>query len=104
MKTLYLWLAIAGGVIPYVFFLQHFASEGVSLRGFVTALFVNFAAGGFTVDLLLTSAVFWIFMLHQRRREKGPSPILFIALNLLIGLSCAFPAYLYSRERRASKA
>ena len=91
MKTLYLVLAIVGAVLPYAFFVQHFASEGVSLPGFVSALFANPAAGGFTADLLFTSLVFWVFMFQQRSREKGPSPILFIVLNLLIGLSCGYP-------------
>ena len=100
MKTLYLILAILGAVIPYAFFLQHFSTEGVNLLEFVRAGFANPAAGGFTADLLFTSVVFWIFMIQQRRREKGPNPILFIVLNLLIGLSCAFPAYLYARERK----
>ncbi len=100
MKTLYLVLAIVGAVLPYVFFVQHFSSEGVSLRRFVSGLFANGAAGGFTADLLITSVVFWIFMFHQRSRDKGPRPILFIGLNLLIGLSCALPAYLYARERK----
>ncbi len=104
MKTLYLLLAIAGALLPYAFFLQHFSSEGVSLPGFVAAVFANPAAGGFTADLLFTSVVFWIFMFQQRSREKGPSPIIFIALNLLIGLSCALPAYLYARERRDAPA
>ena len=100
MKMLYLILAIAGAVIPYAFFIQHISNEGVSLAGFVAALFANPAAGGFTADLLFTSAVFWLFMFHQQRRQKGPSPILFILLNLLIGLSCAFPAYLYAWWRK----
>jgi len=104
MKTLYLLLAIVGAVLPYVFFIQHFSSEGVSLSGFVAALFANPAAGGFTADLLLTSFVFWIFVFHQNSREKGPRPILFVMLNLLIGLSCALPAYLYARERKGSMA
>ena len=104
MKRLYLVFAIAGGVLPYVFFLRYFASEGLSLGGFVGSLFANAAAGGFTTDLLLTSFMFWVFMFQQRSREKGPSPILFIVLNLIIGLSCAFPAYLYSRERKGSPA
>ena len=104
MKTLYLVLAILGAVIPYAFFLQHFSAEGVSLFGFVSALFANPAAGGFTADLLFTSAVFWIFMIQQRRRDKGPNPLLFVALNLLVGLSCAFPAYLYARERKEEPA
>ena len=100
MKTLYLFPAIVGAVLPYAFFIQHFSSEGVSVPGFVAALFANPAAGGFTADLLFTSVVFWIFMFQRRSRENGPRPIIFIVLNLLIGLSCAFPAYLYARARK----
>ena len=99
MKKLYLLLAIVGAVLPYVFFVQHFSSQGFGLSGFVSALFANPAAGGFSADLLFTSVIFWIFIFQQRSREKGPSPILFVVLNLLIGLSCALPAYLYARER-----
>ncbi len=58
MKTLYLVFAIIGAVLPYAFFIQHFSSQGVSLPGFVAALFANPAAGGFTTDLLFTSVVF----------------------------------------------
>lgn len=104
MKTLYLVLAVVGAVLPYVFLVQHFASEGFSPGGLVTAVFANAAAAGFTADLLVTSLVFWVFMLHQRSREKGPRPLVFIALNLLLGLSCAFPAYLYARERQGRTA
>ncbi len=100
MKTLYLVLALVGAVVPYIFFMQHFSSEGIGLVGFVQALFANPAASGFTADLLITSSIFWIFMFQQHKRGKGPSPVIFIVLNLLIGLSCAFPAYLYARERQ----
>ncbi len=102
MRTLYLVLAVIGAIVPYVFFFQHFSSEGYSLSEFAGSLYANSAAGGFTSDLLLTSAVFWIAMFHQRKRGSGPNPALFIALNLFIGLSCAFPAYLYARQVRAS--
>ena len=101
MQTLYLVLAIIGALVPYLFFFQFFSTEGVVLSRFVSALFANGAAGGFTADLLITSVVFWIAMIDRRRQGKGPSPILFIALNLLIGLSCALPAYLYARERES---
>ena len=46
MRIFYLILAIVGGVLPYLFFLQHFSSEGASLPRFVAALFANPAAGG----------------------------------------------------------
>ena len=101
MKRLYLILAIIGAIIPYVFFAQHFVNEGVNLGGFVSALFSNPAASGFTVDLLFTSLVFWIAIFYERSQGKGPRPYLFIVRNLLIGLSCALPAYLYAREAQA---
>jgi len=99
VKKIYLVLAIAGAILPYVFFLQFFQNEGINLPAFVSALFVNGAAGGFSADLLFTSIVFWLFMFTQQKREKGPVPYLFIILNLTIGLSCALPAYLYAREK-----
>lgn len=93
MKSLYLMLAIVGAVVPYGFFFGFIAAEGLNLSGFVSALFANGPAGGFTADLLISSVVFWIFMFS---RPGGPKPWLFIVLNLTIGLSCALPAYLYA--------
>ncbi len=98
MKKLFFVLAVVGAVLPYLFFIRHFSSEGFGLFGFMAAVFANPAAGGFTTDLLLSSGVFWIFMFLERSRKKGPHPLLFILLNCFIGLSCALPAYLYMRE------
>jgi hypothetical protein len=93
MKNLYLALAVVGAVVPYIFFIDFMQAAGLDLTVFVSALFVNGAAGGFTADLLITSAVFWLYMFS---RTGGPAPWLFIVLNLTIGLSCALPAYLYA--------
>jgi len=98
MKNLYLGLAIVGAIIPLFFFFQFFSAEGVNLGSFMSGLFVNGAAGGFSADLLLSSIVFWLYMFQQQKKEKAPKPGLFIVLNLFIGLSCALPAYLYTRE------
>jgi hypothetical protein len=97
-KKLYLGLAFAGAIVPYIYFIQHFADVGFGLGDFTSALFANPAAGGFTADLLITSFVFWIAMFHRRSLGKGPKPLLFIILNLTIGLSCALPAYLAANE------
>ena len=99
MKNLYLVLAIVGAVVPYLFFFSFIDTAGFDLGAFVSALFVNGAAGGFTADLLITSAVFWIYMFT---RQGGPGPWLFVVLNLSIGLSCALPAYLYASYPRAA--
>ena len=99
LKTVYLILAIAGAAAPYYFFWQHFAASGFGFTDFVAALFGNGAAGGFTVDLLISSLVFWIAMLHRRSQGKGPHPGWFVLINLLVGLSCALPAYLYANTK-----
>ncbi len=98
MKALYLAAAVVGAIVPYIFFFEHFGMSGVGLPAFVAAVFANPAASGFTSDLLISSFVFWAFMFHRNRFAHGPSPVGFIALNLLIGLSCALPAYLYAME------
>ena len=99
MKNFYLAAAILGAAIPCVFFFNFTQVNGIDLPKFTSSLFVNGAAGGFTADLLISSFVFWAFILQQRGRANGPRPALFIALNLCIGLSCALPAYLYAREK-----
>ena len=99
MKKLYLLLAVIGAIVPYFFFFQFFQAEGINISAFVSALFVNGAAGGFATDVLLSSFIFWLFMFKQVKESNGPKPYLFIVLNLAIGLSCALPAYLYAKEK-----
>lgn len=98
MRNIYLVLAVIGAIVPYAFFIQHFAANGVSLPVFIADAFANGSAGGFTADVLISSTVFWIYMF---RDKGGPNPTGFIGLNLFIGLSCALPAYLWWRSRVA---
>lgn len=102
MKNLYLGLAVAGAVVPYLFFVPFFAEFGLNLPGFIGGLFANGAAGGFTADLLITSAVVWIFLAEQRASNIW----LYVLVNLTIGLSCALPLYLYmtADQRAAARA
>ena len=99
MKKLYLIAAVVGAIVPYIFFFKFIQLNGVDVPGFISALFVNGAAGGFSADLLISSFVFWVFM-FQQQQGSGPKPWVFIILNLSIGLSCALPAYLYAREKK----
>jgi hypothetical protein len=98
MKKIYLVATIVGAIIPCFFFFQYIQLNGVNPPDFISALFANGAAGGFSADLLISSFVFWVFMFQQRKMNNAPKPWLFIALNLGIGLSCALPAYLYTIE------
>lgn len=99
MKKIYLTLTIIGAIVPYYFFYQYIQNQGLNIYSFIVALFVNEATSGFTADLLLPSFVFWVYMFQQSKNENTPTPLLFIILNLTIGLSCALPAYLYAKEK-----
>lgn len=91
MKLFFLLMTIVGAVVPYAFFIGYFSEQGIVLTSFIAALFVNGAAAGFTVDLLIASVVFWGY-LFSKGVEK---PWLYITINLTIGLSCALPLYCY---------
>lgn len=94
LRTIWLVCAILGAIIPYAFFLDFFMENGVVPSLFFGSIFADGAAGGFTMDLIVASVVFWIWMFT--RPEPAPAPWLFIVLNLAIGLSCALPAYLFA--------
>ena len=97
MKTVYLAMAVLGAIVPYAFFVTHIRAHGLGLDLLLQEMFANSMAGGLTSDLFMSSFVFWIWM----ARSKARGIWIFILLNLCIGLSCAFPAYLYAREREA---
>lgn len=97
-STFYLFLAVIGAVLPYIFFTRFFMEHGLA-GNFVASLFVNGAAGGFATDLLISSVVFWIFVFAESRRVGLAWPALYVVINLVIGLSCALPLFLWARER-----
>lgn len=101
-KIIYLLMAIGGAVLPWCFFASFFASEGLA-GDFVGALFVNGAAGGFSADLLISPVAFWIFLFPEARRAEISRPWLFVLINLLVGLSCALPLFLWRRANASSR-
>lgn len=99
MRKLYLIMAILGGLVPFAFYAVHFATQGLDPLVFLSASVATPAVRGLTADLVLASVVFWIAIIHRRRAKGGPNPAVFIALNLLVGLACAIPAYLFANSR-----
>ena len=102
MKHSYLALAIAGTVLPYYFFLQLISAPDPDRVGFMMLAFANPVAAGFTVDLFISSFVFWIVMFSAGPNSPKPWP--FVLINLFIGLSAALPAWLYWRARQSDAA
>lgn len=98
MKNVYLMWAIVGTVVPVMSFLGLFHEETPDLLAFFPSIFVNGWAAGFALDLFISSFAFWTYMFTAK---DGPSPWLFVVLNLCVGLSLALPLYLYRRAALA---
>ena len=97
-RNIWLGAAIIGALAPYFFFLQFMLDSGLNVSQFVAEIFANAPATGFTVDLFISSFVFWAWMFNDAKVRGVEKLWIFIALNLTIGLSCALPAYLYARD------
>lgn len=99
LRNIWLALAIIGAIWPWYYLAGFMVENPLDAGGFLAAATANNVATGFTADLLISSLVFWVFMFA--RRPAGPAPWPFVLINLLIGLSCALPAYLYVASRQA---
>jgi hypothetical protein len=96
-KNIFLFLAIAGFIAPYYFFLQVHAFD-------LGQLFQLFSASrilsGIAMDLLVSVIVFWFFMFTEARKLQMKNAWVYLLATLLVGLSFALPLFLYFRERK----
>ena len=97
-RTFYLVMMVVGTVGPWFYFAQFFADTGLGMGGFIAALFVNDASGGATVDLVLSSLVFWVWSFADARGRGVRHWWIVVPANLAIGLSLALPLYLWMRS------
>ncbi|MDX2163420.1 MAG: DUF2834 domain-containing protein [bacterium] len=98
LRMFYLAAAVIGTLIPWVFFAGFFASEGIDLSLFVSSLFVNGAAGGFSADVLISIVVFWVWSYTDARRHGVRRWWIGLPAGFFVGLSLALPVYLFIRE------
>lgn len=97
-KQFYLVAALVGTVVSWFFFWGFFATEGVNIPLFVSSLFVNGAAAGFSADVLISIVVFLVWSYGDAKRHHVPRWWLVLLSSFTVGLSLALPLYLYLRE------
>ena len=99
-KNFFLFFAFLGFLVPYYFFFRFFADAGFNLVLLLQQALVNNVSIAFTVDLILSILVFWVFMFAEASKLQMKNPWLYLLASLLVGLSFALPLFLYFRERR----
>lgn len=103
MKTVYLVAAIAGTLLPWAFFAAFLSNNGADIALFVAEIFATGPATGFTVDLLISCAVFWIWSWYDAREHDVRGWWLTLPAIWLVGLSLGLPLYLWLREHAFEK-
>jgi Terpene cyclase DEP1 len=97
-KTAYLWLCLAGIVLPYSQFLPFLREHGLDLRIFVEELFSTRIGAFFGMDVVVSSVVLWVLVFVDGRREGVRHLWAPIAANIAVGVSLGLPLFLYLRE------
>ncbi len=99
LKPLYLFLAIAGSILPWFWLLQD-STALLSPTLFLQRTFANNITTAWASDLLISAIGFFCYAAIELKR-LGASRLwvlLYIGLTFGIGLSCALPLFLYRRE------
>ncbi|MEX0588452.1 MAG: DUF2834 domain-containing protein [Cyanobium sp.] len=102
LKWVYLALAVAGAVLPWLANLEFINAYGASfdLGLFVQLANANPAASSLSRDLAIgaTAVVIWMVQESRRLQIKGLPWVLLSCITL--AFACGAPLFLYLRERR----
>lgn len=102
LQWLYLGLAAAGAVLPWLANLEFIQSYGASfdLGQFVQLANANPAAQSLSRDLAIgaTAVVIWMVQESRRLQMRGLVWVLLCCVSL--AFACGAPLFLYLRERR----
>ena len=98
-KNVYLFLCVLGAAIPYSQFIPWVMENGLTLGLLVRQVFANRISAFFGLDVLVSSIVLLVFMRIEGRRLRLPFRWLPIVGLCAVGVSLAFPLFLYLRER-----
>jgi len=104
-KHVYLILAVIGLIGPYCFFVSFLLVGRPSAAGFVHQLFGAPISAFFAADLIVSAVVFVGYLRREGKRCHIGAGWLWLCLAILlsVGLSCAFPFFLYVRESYLEK-
>jgi hypothetical protein len=96
----YLFLCIAGTLLPYSQFIPFLREHGLDLNQFSRQLFATRISTLFAFDVVVSSLVLWFFVYTEGTRLKMRYLWLYVVANLLVGVSLALPLFLFARELR----
>jgi hypothetical protein len=92
--------AILGTVLPLSQLIPFLTAHGLNMPLFFRQLFQNQVSGFFGMDVIVSSFVLWLFVFSEGRRRGLKNLWLYVACNLVVGVSLALPIFLFFRARK----
>lgn len=102
-KNFYLILSIIGIILPYSQFVLFTNQYGFDLKLMLEQIFINHMSSGIALDAMWAAIILIFFIIRENKNIKIKHLWLPILGIFLIGLSFAFPFYLYLRELAQTK-
>ncbi|MEK6320410.1 MAG: DUF2834 domain-containing protein [Acidobacteriota bacterium] len=99
-QILYLILCFAGTILPCSQLIPFFREHGLDMPLFFQQLFANKVSAFFGLDVIVSSLVLWVFVYSEGARLKMRRLWIYIACNLLVGVSLGLPLFLLMRESK----
>ena len=103
-RHLYLIIAAVGAVTPYYFAIPFFMAHGLDAGAFMQQLFGTPIAAAFVADLLISCVVFALYSRREAARLGIAHRWVYLVALVTVGLSFAFPLFLFARESRLEAA
>ena len=102
LELLYLALAVAGAVLPWLANLDYMKAYPGSfdIGQFIALANVNPAAQSLSRDLAIGSSAVLIWIVAESRRLRMRGLWLVLLCTFTLAFACAAPLFLYRRERR----
>jgi lysylphosphatidylglycerol synthetase-like protein (DUF2156 family) len=103
MQWLFLLAAILGTVLPLSYSLPFLATHGLDVSLFFRQLFQNHISAFFGMDVIVSAFALWLFVFCEGRRRGMKHLWVYVLCTLLVGVSLAFPLFLFFRERKLKR-
>jgi len=98
-RWVYLLLAVLGTLLPYSQFVPWLLAHGIDLPLFFRELFANRIGGFFGMDVFVSTAALWTFVVAEGRRLGVRHLWAPVVASLAVGVSLGLPLFLYLRQR-----